>query len=121
MERNIQFERLVKSIQSSHVKGLFVYMFLQDKNMNDVAAETGISRQTLSTWKKGGNVTHSNVERVASQYNLNPFLMYDVKSLIENLIHDSPDYMIRGRYGEYLAEYTYLEKAYNTHENPVES
>jgi transcriptional regulator with XRE-family HTH domain len=112
MEKNIQFERLIKGIQSSHVQGLFVFMFLKGKNMNDVAAETGITRQTLSTWKKGGNITHKNVERVAEQYQIDAHLLYDAKSVIEKLIADCPDHVIRGQYGEYLAEYTYLENAY---------
>ena len=118
MEKNIQFQRLVKSISTSHVQGLFVYMFMTNKNMNDVASETGISRQTLSTWKKGGNVTHTNVDRVANKYGLDAHLLYDVKSLIEKLIGDCPDYLIRGQYGEMLAEYTYLA---NAHSKPVES
>jgi len=72
----------------------------------------------LSTWKKGGNVTHTNVDRVANKYGLDAHLLYDVKSLIEKLIGDCPDHLIRGQYGEMLAEYTYLA---NAHSKPVES
>ena len=111
MKNNIQFQRLVKSIQSSHVQGLFVFMFIQGKTMNDVAAETGITRQTLSSWKKGGNITHKNVERVARRYAIDAHLLYDAKSIIEKLIADCPDHIVRGEYGEYLAEYTYLSIA----------
>jgi transcriptional regulator with XRE-family HTH domain len=117
MDKNIQFQRLVKSIKQSHVKGLFVYMFFQDKNMNDVAAETGITRQTLSTWKKGGNIMHKNIEKVASAYSLDAHLLYDAKSLIEKLIADCPDYVNRGRMGEYLTEYVYLSNAYEPQES----
>ena len=36
----------------------------------------------------------------------------DGKTMIEELIKNEPDYIKRGVYGEYLAEYNYLEEAH---------
>jgi transcriptional regulator with XRE-family HTH domain len=104
--------KLVKSLEKCQVKGLFLFMYLNDMTMNDVAADTGVSRQTLSTWKKGGNYTHRNVERVAQHYNREFFEFYNATTLLNNMIEKESDYIIRARLGEYLAEYTYLSNAH---------
>ena len=107
-----QFHRLIKKIAMSRVKGLYVYMFFKNKTMNDVQSETGISRQTLSAWKKGQNVSFSNLEKIAERYQVKTTSLMDGKTMIEELIKNEPDYIKRGVYGEYLAEYNYLEEAH---------
>ena len=96
---NYRFMKLVKSLERCQVKGLFIYMYLNDKTMNDVAADTGVSRQTLSTWKKGGNYTHRNVEKVANQYGREFEEFYNAYTLLNNMIEKEEDYLIRGRLG----------------------
>jgi len=110
---NLKLHKLVNSIRSSHVQGLFMYMFVEKKNMNEVAWETGISRQTLSTWKRGGNVTHGNVEKVAQHYSLKTHLLYDASSLMRHLIANENDPQERARVSMLLGEYAYL-----TQDNP---
>ena len=48
MTKKFEFQRLIKKSKESRVQGLFIYMFFNDKTMNDVQSDTGISRQTLS-------------------------------------------------------------------------
>ena len=117
MIRKFEFQRLIKRIQDSRVQGLFLYMFFNNKTMKDVQSDTGISRQTLSAWKKGQNVTHVNIEKIAHQYSLNTASLFDAKNMIDDLIKSEPDSVLRADLGAYLAEFTYLHKAHS--ETPV--
>tara|TARA_A200000113_G_scaffold205607_1_gene201974 strand:+ start:579 stop:929 length:351 start_codon:yes stop_codon:yes gene_type:complete len=114
IQDKLKFQRLIEKIQPCRVQGLFVYMYFTDKTMNDVQDDTGISRQSLSTWKKGGNVTHMNIEKIANKYALSASSFYDGRVMIQTLIEKEPNPSVRARYGEYLAEYTYLQHAYQT-------
>ena len=112
MTRKFEFQRLIKKIRESRVQGLYVYMFFNEKTMKDVQAETGISRQTLSAWKKGQNVTHVNIEKIANCYSLNTASFFDAKNMIEDLIKNESDSVLRANLGAYLAEFSYLQNAH---------
>ena len=75
--RDNRFIRLLKRMESSQVQGLFMMMFVKGKSMNDVERETGISRQTISKWRKGGNIMHVNVQKISETYHLDPIELYD--------------------------------------------
>ena len=75
--RDNRFIRLLKRMESSQVQGLFMMMFVKGKSMNDVERETGISRQTISKWRKGGNIMHVNVQKISEIYDLDPIELYD--------------------------------------------
>ena len=117
MTKKFEFQRLIKKIQDSRVQGLFLYMFFNSKTMKDVQSDTGISRQTLSAWKKGQNVTHVNIEKIANQYSLNTASLFDAKNMIDDLIKSESDSVIRANLGAYLAEFSYLQNAHS--ETPV--
>ena len=79
--------RLMQSTESCQVQGLFLLMFVENKTMIDVQSETGISRQTLSAWKKGGNVLHANVQKIAECYNVEPSGLYDAGLYLKQRIN----------------------------------
>lgn len=102
--------RLVKASHQSHVQGLFVMMHLDDLTMNDVQDKTGISRQTLSKWRKGANVTHVNVSRVCDAYNLNVAEIYDAFEYLNNRMANTDDVIEKASLNEFLIEFVYLMK-----------
>jgi transcriptional regulator with XRE-family HTH domain len=112
MKRKFEFQRLIKKSKESRVQGLYIYMFFNNKTMKDVQSDTGISRQTLSAWKKGQNVTHVNIEKIAKCYSLNTASFFDAKNMIEELIKNESDSVIRANLGAYLAEFSYLQNAH---------
>jgi transcriptional regulator with XRE-family HTH domain len=113
MTKKFEFQRLIKKSKKSRVQGLFIYMFFKDKTMNDVQSDTGISRQTLSAWKKGQNVTHVNIEKIANCYSINTASFFDAKNMIEDLIKNEFDPVMRANLGAYLAEFSYLQTAHS--------
>ncbi len=101
--------RLMQSTQNCQVQGLFLLMFVENKTMIDVQSETGISRQTLSAWKKGGNVLHANVQKIAECYNVAPSGLYDGGLYLKQRINEAGRGATKGFLGQLESEYQYLK------------
>ena len=106
--RSHKILRLVKGSHKSHVQGLFVMMHLKDLTMNDIQSATGISRQTLSKWRKGANVTHLNVSKVCSTYDLDIAEIYNADLYIKNEIDRTQEGYEKAMLQEFHSEFKYL-------------
>ena len=106
---NNRLLRLMKSSSTCQVQGLFMMMYVENKTMSDVQNETGISRQTLSSWKKGGNVMHVNVQKVADTYGLDVTALYDADIYLNSYIAKKG--RGAGSVREVHREYQYLKEA----------
>ena len=102
--------RLMQSTESCQVQGLFLLMFVENKTMIDVQSETGISRQTLSAWKKGGNVLHANVQKIAEFSNVEPSGLYDAGLYLKQRINEAGRGATKGFLGQLESEYQYLKE-----------
>ena len=76
---DVRLLRLLDKTKESFVQGLFLMMYVKGKTMNDVEKDTGISRQTLSKWRKGGNVMHVNVQKISDVYGMDAIELYDTE------------------------------------------
>ena len=76
---DVRLLRLLDKTKESFVQGLFLMMYVKGKTMNDVEKDTGISRQTLSKWRKGGNVMHVNVQKISEVYGIDAIELYDTE------------------------------------------
>ncbi len=113
MEKNpINVNRLLRLLQStdkSQVQGLFILMFVENKTMIDVQSDTGISRQTLSAWKKGGNVLHVNVQKIAEVYGVDVSSLYDPDSYFKQKMSEAGRGALKGYLRQLHSEFQYLK------------